>query len=889
MEEDLLAGFDEFVDKETKEADSISSLDTSTFDEADQLDHKIKKAETQKHINLLNSQRGERPDEDVDLDIDRAKLVLKQREKELIAEYKPVPTNEPAPEKSLTDKSIEFVGDFNDMTDDMLDGIIAPFVPQLKLGTNLVAKMGNFIGGAGEDIVNFLTDSNIDEYDKLREINKIQGAMLNETLDPQGKALMTPTDTAEIIATLIPIGQSARAFATAEGAIAGASEYQKEGGIGDAIESAGTAVAFSLAGAKIADMMFGGGKVPTKFAKEIKKLGKDDEIALNNVLDNLDAKDIQRMDEPARNKVMDDVMSGKMSEEEISESVLKSLDAQYDEATAVVKNAYEAANDKVDKGNITPVKQAFIDAFKKSDGTDDEVKALDFIKRKLKPKKEAWKELNAEDIEPILKDLKKQQRKPDAAKHVYGQAIETLQKMQDEIGGVGLYKEARDLAKQKAIDFSGKIKGRGGKAGQAVGKVREERNLYNIGQQLLNKDIDKNQIGKAVKGLSENNKMQIVQDLLSKDVGDITTPDGVLKVVDNYNKIGEGLELLIGDKAAKKLRLNMDTIATIESSILSANKVDTGVAQEILDIATAASMVHLSPFLAAKSTVRGINKIIGKKMTAAERNALLARTKTIKDKPLRQKITRAIAVLTTPNGFEDVPKATVSNTVEETKVDSTKPITEKVINDSPKDKTNHVDDFNSMFPKATSVEPEKKESTVVYGRNSRTYSGVRPSGGTPTGSTSGTNPPMPKNAPRNVSNNNLGNIKHNSNNNWKGQTEDNKDKTFVSFKTPEDGVRALKKIINANINATNSIETYVNRYASEPKEKAYYAKHGKLMPHLQNYAKVIASSQGIDNIKSMPKSINMKKWIKATAIAEGGGKALRYFTDEVIERGIKMT
>ena len=144
------------------------------------------------------------------------------------------------------------------------------------------------------------------------------------------------------------------------------------------------------------------------------------------------------------------------------------------------------------------------------------------------------------------------------------------------------------------------------------------------------------------------------------------------------------------------------------------------------------------------------------------------------------------------------------------------------------------------------------------------------------------------NRPRNVRNNNLGNIKHNKNNDWQGQRSTTNDKTFVDFDTPEYGIRALKKVINANIRATDSIETYVNRYASEPNEKAYYRKNGKLMPHLQNYAKTIASSQGIKDIRTMPKNVNMKRWIKATAVAEGGGKALRYYTDAIIDRGINM-
>ena len=144
-------------------------------------------------------------------------------------------------------------------------------------------------------------------------------------------------------------------------------------------------------------------------------------------------------------------------------------------------------------------------------------------------------------------------------------------------------------------------------------------------------------------------------------------------------------------------------------------------------------------------------------------------------------------------------------------------------------------------------------------------------------------------SPINVRNNNLGNIKNIKSNDWKGQTNLDSDETFASFSSPELGVRALKKVIQANINATNTIEEYVNRYASEPKEKAYYKKNGKLMPHLKNYATQIAKSQGLDSTTAaIPKDVDMLSWIKATAIAEGGADALTYFTDDVIKRGLAL-
>jgi len=155
---------------------------------------------------------------------------------------------------------------------------------------------------------------------------------------------------------------------------------------------------------------------------------------------------------------------------------------------------------------------------------------------------------------------------------------------------------------------------------------------------------------------------------------------------------------------------------------------------------------------------------------------------------------------------------------------------------------------------------------------------------------SGVQPPAKKeDAPLNVRNNNLGNIKNIQANEWVGQNNLETDETFANFETPQLGVRALTKVVQANINATNTFEEYVNRYASEPDEKDYYEKNGELMSHLKNYGSVIAASQGINDVKqNIPEDINMLEWIKATARAEGGSDALSYFTDDIIKEGIEL-
>jgi hypothetical protein len=161
-----------------------------------------------------------------------------------------------------------------------------------------------------------------------------------------------------------------------------------------------------------------------------------------------------------------------------------------------------------------------------------------------------------------------------------------------------------------------------------------------------------------------------------------------------------------------------------------------------------------------------------------------------------------------------------------------------------------------------------------------------------------------KSIARNIRNNNLGNLKI-TGDRWQGMVDNPNEETFVTFDSPEKGIRAMNRVVDANLRATNSFETYVNRYASEPREKARYAESGKLDEHLFNYAKQLAESQGIKTntyveyvsgsgrgssawIEGKPVIKSKKDWIKATAVAEGGEGALDYFSDDIIDAGLLL-
>jgi hypothetical protein len=141
---------------------------------------------------------------------------------------------------------------------------------------------------------------------------------------------------------------------------------------------------------------------------------------------------------------------------------------------------------------------------------------------------------------------------------------------------------------------------------------------------------------------------------------------------------------------------------------------------------------------------------------------------------------------------------------------------------------------------------------------------------------------------RNVRNNNPGNIKINKANDWNGSISNPSDKTFESFQTPEYGVRALNKVVDANIKATNNFEEFVNRYASEPSEQDYFKQTGKLKPHLQNYAESLARSQQIDTSTNFPKSLDKKALLRAIIRHEGGQESLSYYDDSVLDAGLKL-
>jgi len=132
-------------------------------------------------------------------------------------------------------------------------------------------------------------------------------------------------------------------------------------------------------------------------------------------------------------------------------------------------------------------------------------------------------------------------------------------------------------------------------------------------------------------------------------------------------------------------------------------------------------------------------------------------------------------------------------------------------------------------------------------------------------------------AVRSVRNNNPGNIRTNSTA-WKGKTGD--DGAFVSFATPEHGVRALGRTLETyqDKHGLNTVEGMIQRWAP-PNEN-----------NTPGYVDFVANKMGIDKNAPIDLSANpelAEKMVSAMIQKEGGQEALSYFGDS-IEGGLGM-
>lgn len=123
-----------------------------------------------------------------------------------------------------------------------------------------------------------------------------------------------------------------------------------------------------------------------------------------------------------------------------------------------------------------------------------------------------------------------------------------------------------------------------------------------------------------------------------------------------------------------------------------------------------------------------------------------------------------------------------------------------------------------------------------------------------------------------VKNNNPGNIKI-SKDTWQGSSGD--DGTFVTFKTPQDGVRAMAKDLQTKIKrGDNTLSKIIPQWAPSADKNDPDA-----------YIKSVANMTGIDPTKPLDSS-DIFSVVKAMTTVEGTRGSLDTFTDEVIAEGV---
>ena len=133
---------------------------------------------------------------------------------------------------------------------------------------------------------------------------------------------------------------------------------------------------------------------------------------------------------------------------------------------------------------------------------------------------------------------------------------------------------------------------------------------------------------------------------------------------------------------------------------------------------------------------------------------------------------------------------------------------------------------------------------------------------------------------RSIRNNNPGNIDRTSTQ-WEGMSEEQTDPRFVTFESPEMGVRAMARTLN----------TYYTRYGLDDINGIVSRWAPPTENDTQAYIRFVSEKTGIPRNKTITLQDNpeeMKKVISAMIEMEGGQEASRYFNSQIVERGVDL-
>ena len=111
-------------------------------------------------------------------------------------------------------------------------------------------------------------------------------------------------------------------------------------------------------------------------------------------------------------------------------------------------------------------------------------------------------------------------------------------------------------------------------------------------------------------------------------------------------------------------------------------------------------------------------------------------------------------------------------------------------------------------------------------------------------------------------------------NKWQGSTHHKG--TFEVFEDKYTGVRACTLVIMANIRATNSVDGFVLRFATEPNESIETA-------HIRNYSRALKDMLGYDTKISFSDIVDVLK----TVVRQEGGVEASEFYREILNEDLK--
>jgi hypothetical protein len=185
---------------------------------------------------------------------------------------------------------------------------------------------------------------------------------------------------------------------------------------------------------------------------------------------------------------------------------------------------------------------------------------------------------------------------------------------------------------------------------------------------------------------------------------------------------------------------------------------------------------------------------------------------------------------------------------------------------------------NVTFPEGYKDAVDRRKSLAILNRtiSDLAIEGVEQDTTAPTETTT----TMQQSDIRSIRNNNPGNIDRTSTQ-WEGMAEEQTDSRFVTFESPEMGVRAMARTLNTYNTryGLDNIAGMVSRWAPPTENDT------------QAYIRFVSEKTGIPSDKTITLQDNpeeMRKVISAMIEMEGGQEASRYFNSQIVERGVNL-